>query len=97
ICLFHHGGKEDLYISSADWMVRNLDYRVEVAVPILDESIKNELKHVLKIKRSDNVKARWLDQELTNQYVDGEGQVRSQFAVYDYLKRKRYSHETSHH
>lgn len=89
VWLFHHGGKEDMYLSSADWMVRNLDYRVEVAVPIKDEAIKKELKHILKIKWSDNVKARWLDRELSNEYVAGTGKVRSQMAVYDYLKRKR--------
>lgn len=89
ILLFYHGGKEEIYLSSADWMVRNLDYRIEVAVPIRDEVIKNELKHILKIKWSDNVKARWLDRELSNQYVTGPGLVRSQVAVYEYLKRKR--------
>lgn len=95
IWLFHNCGKDEMYLSSADWMARNLDYRIEVAVPILDEAIKNELKHILKIKWSDTVKARWLDRELSNQYVAGTGQVRSQFAVYHYLKR-RVHHETSH-
>ena len=40
IWLFHNGGNEEIYISSADWMVRNLDYRIEVAVPIKDKAIK---------------------------------------------------------
>ena len=91
IWLFHNGGNEEIYISSADWMVRNLDYRIEVAVPIRDKAIKDELKHILKIKLSDNVKARWLDKELSNQYVSSAGKkkVRSQLAIYHYLKRKR--------
>lgn len=89
IWLFHNDGKEDIYISSSDWMVRNLDYRVEVAVPILDKNIKEELKHILNIKLSDNVKARWLDKDLSNQYVSSKGKkkVRSQLAIYNYLKR----------
>jgi polyphosphate kinase len=88
--LFHNAGNEEIYISSADWMIRNLDYRVEVAVPIMDKALKNELKHVLKIKLSDNVKARLLDNELSNQYVPSVGKkVHSQRAIYDYLKRKR--------
>ena len=83
---------EEIYISSADWMVRNLDYRIEVAVPILDKAIKDELKHILNIKLSDNVKARLLDKELSNHYVSsvGEKKVRSQLAIYHYLKRKRH-------
>ena len=101
IWLFHNGGDEEIYISSADWMVRNLDYRIEVAVPIRDKAIKDELKHILKIKLSDNVKARWLDKELSNQYVSSAGKkkVRSQLAIYHYLKRKRlkYYHENSCH
>ena len=73
IWLFHNGGDEEIYISSADWRIRNLDHRIEVAVPIKDKAIKNELKHILKIKLSDNVKARLLDKELSNQYVSSEG------------------------
>lgn len=91
IWLFHNNGEEEIYISSADWMVRNLDYRIEVAVPIRDKAIKDELKHILKIKLSDNVKARWLDRKLSNQYVSSAGKkkVRSQSAIYQYLKHKR--------
>jgi polyphosphate kinase len=91
IWLFHNDGNEKIYIGSADWMARNLDHRVEVAIPIWDEGIKEELKHILKIKLNDNVKARVLDKGLTNQYVSSKGKkkVRSQLAVYNYLKRKQ--------
>lgn len=90
VWLFHNGGKEEIYISSADWMIRNLDYRVEVAVPIKDKDLQEELKHILKIKLNDNVKARWLDKKLSNQYVSSTGKkVRSQLAIYHYLKNKR--------
>ena len=90
ILLFHDKGCEDIYISSADWMARNLDHRIEVAVKIKDKAIKDELKHILAIKLGDNVKARWLDKELSNQYVSSAGKkrVRSQLAIYNYLKRK---------
>ena len=99
IWFFHNGGNEKIYISSADWMERNLDHRIEVALPIRDEAIKDELKHILKIKFSDNVKARLLDQELSNQYNSSEGKkkVRSQVAIYHYLKNKRYDNENSRH
>ena len=90
IWFFQNGGDEKIYISSSDWMIRNLDYRIEVAVPIRDKALKNELKYVLKMKLRDNVKARLLDNELSNQYVSSEGKkVHSQRAIYDYLKRKR--------
>lgn len=90
IWLFHNAGHEDIYISSADWRLRNLDYRLEVAVPIKDKGLKNELKHILKVKLSDNVKARVLDNALSNHYVPSVGaRVHSQRAIYSYLKRKR--------
>ena len=69
VWVFHNNGKEKVYISSADWMVRNLDHRVEATCPITDEVIKKELKNILNIQLSDNVKARWLDNELSNEYV----------------------------
>lgn len=89
IWLFHHGGKEEIYLSSADWMKRNLDYRVEVAVPIRASALKNEIKHILQIKLSDNVKARGLDKALSNQYVPSAGKkkIRSQLAIYQFLKK----------
>ncbi len=92
IWLFYNGGNEDIYISSADWMERNLDDRIEVAVPILDHNLKNELKQILEIKLSDNVKARWLDKELSNQYVSSAGKkkVRSQLAIYHYLQNQKW-------
>ncbi len=84
--VFDNNGKEETYLASADWMVRNLDYRVEVAVPLLNPHIKRQFLTVLNIKLADNVKARILDNELSNQYVDkGKVQVRSQVAIYYYL------------
>ena len=90
VWIFHNAGKEKVYISSADWMVRNLDHRVEASCPITDENIKKELKEILNIQLNDNVKARWLDKELNNEYVRTEDQisVRSQIETYKYLHQK---------
>jgi polyphosphate kinase len=90
VWIFHNAGKEKVYISSADWMVRNLDHRVEASCPITDENIKKELKEILNIQLNDNVKARWLDKELNNEYIrsDNEISVRSQIETYKYLHQK---------
>ncbi len=94
VFIFHNGGKEKTYISSADWMVRNLDHRVEVTCPVLEEELKKELKDILAIQLSDNVKARWLDNELTNTYKRDkkEKKVRSQIEIYNYLYQKTAKH-----
>lgn len=90
--IFHNGGKEKYFISSADWMVRNLDHRVEATCPIFDEFIQQELKDILNIQLNDNVKARILDNELSNSYVrePGEKKVRSQIQIYNSLLKKKY-------
>jgi polyphosphate kinase len=89
VWIFHNGGKEKVYISSADWMVRNLDHRVEASCPIFDERIKKELKDILNIQLHDNVKARWLDNDLSNEYVRTQGEpIRSQVETFNYLNRK---------
>ena len=89
VWIFHNGGKEKIFISSADWMIRNLDHRVEATCPIFDESIKKELKDIINIQLHDNVKARWLNNALTNDYVNADGiQVRSQVETYNYLHNK---------
>ena len=89
VWVFHNRGKEKVYISSADWMLRNLEHRVEVTCPIWDKEIKQELKDILNIQLQDNVKARWLDNELSNEYVKTtKKKVRSQVETYDYLYKK---------
>jgi len=89
VWLFHNGGKEKMYISSADWMVRNLDHRVEASCPVFDERLKQELKDILQIQLNDNVKARWLDNNLSNEYVETDGApVRSQVETFNYLFNK---------
>jgi polyphosphate kinase len=90
VLIFHNGGKEKVFISSADWMVRNLDHRVEATCPIFDKDIRQELKDILQIQLSDNIKARILDNSLSNQYVNprNKRKIRSQVETYNYLYRK---------
>ena len=80
IMIFHHGGKEKIFISSADWMIRNLDHRIEAAVPVKKKSLRKELKDIINIQLRDNVKARILDNELQNNYVPSAGNRKSSFA-----------------
>ncbi|MBS1587311.1 MAG: polyphosphate kinase 1 [Bacteroidetes bacterium] len=93
VFVFHNGGKNEVFISSADWMVRNLDHRIEAACPIYDKQIQQELIDILNIQLAENVKGRILDSEQSNTYVqreDGEKELRSQVAIYDYLRQKHY-------
>ncbi|MBL1407298.1 polyphosphate kinase 1 [Sphingobacterium faecale] len=89
---FYNAGKELTYISSADWMTRNLDHRIEAAVKINDKKIKAEILDMLKIQLKDNVKARWLNNNLNNEYVkNNEAEFRSQIELYKYLKSKSHN------
>ena len=90
VMIFHHGGNEKVYISSADWMVRNVDHRIEAGCPVLDKHIQQELKDIINIQLSDNVKARVLNNKLDNQYVNSDNthKIRSQIETYNYLLKK---------
>jgi polyphosphate kinase len=89
VWIFHNGGKEKVFISSADWMVRNLEHRVEATCPILDEGIKKELIEIINIQLRDSVKARKLDNQLSNDYVPPDGEyIRSQVETFNFLKSK---------
>ena len=89
VWVFHNNGKEKVYISSADWMVRNLDHRVEASCLITDKKIKQEIKDILHIQLGDNVKARRLNNELSNEYISGgRKKIRSQVETYKYLFNK---------
>jgi polyphosphate kinase len=91
VLIFHNGGDDLVYISSADWMVRNLDHRVEAACPVMDQDLKKELQDILNIQIADNVKARILDEDFHNIYVHSQGsrKVRSQQEIYAYLLKKQ--------
>ena len=67
IFYFNNGGKEEVYIGSADWMPRNLNRRVEAITPIEDPDIAKELQEILGIMLSDNRKA-W-DLQPDGQYI----------------------------
>ncbi len=90
VMIFYNGGNEKVFISSADWMVRNIDHRIEAAVPILDKSIQAELQDIIHIQLQDNVKARVLDSDLLNNYVPSvsKKKLRSQIETYLYLQQK---------
>ncbi|WP_279028061.1 polyphosphate kinase 1 [Gibbsiella quercinecans] len=87
VYVFENKGDKKVYLSSADWMTRNIDYRIEVAVLMLDPTLKQRVLDILEILFSDTVKARYLDKELSNSYVPrgNRRKVRSQVAIYDYL------------
>ena len=91
IYIFCHGGDDLCYISSADFMVRNLDHRIEVTCPILDPDCKQELIDMLNIQLADTVKARILDGSGKNMYKEGsktgKKAVRTQFELYNYYRQ----------
>ncbi|WHQ76375.1 polyphosphate kinase 1 [Pantoea sp. Lij88] len=88
VYIFENGGDKKVFLSSADWMTRNIDYRIEVAVAILDPHIRQRILDIIAIQLSDTVKARIVDKELSNHYVQrgNRRKVRSQLAIYDYIK-----------
>jgi len=91
IFLFGNNGDEKMYISSADWMPRNLNRRIEVACPVYNKEIRNELKEMLNIQLKDNTKARILDENLLNKYNTGaESTFRAQEDYYRYIKQKHH-------
>ncbi|HBZ17428.1 polyphosphate kinase 1 [Pantoea sp. NPDC088449] len=89
VYIFENGGEKKVFLSSADWMTRNIDHRIEVAVAILDPRVKQRILDIIAILFSDTVKARIVDKELSNRYVPrgNRKKVRSQLAIYDYIKK----------
>jgi len=92
IFLFNNGGDEKVYISSADWMPRNLNRRIEIACPVYDKEIKNELMEMLNIQLRDNTKARILDPLLQNKYnkSNKNASYRAQEDTYNFIKTQHY-------
>ncbi len=89
VFVFCNNQKELYYISSADWMPRNLDHRIEVAAPIYDPDIQKELRTMLNIQLKDNVKARIINQSQDNTYKSSKNTrpVRSQMELYNFYRK----------
>lgn len=89
VIIAHNDGNPNVYISSADWMTRNIDHRIEVTVPVRDPRLKQRIIDIINIHFTDTVKARWIDKEMSNRYVarGNRKKLRSQVAIYDYLKQ----------
>ncbi len=90
IFIFHNDGKEKIYLSSADWMTRNLSYRIETAFPIYDKELRTQIRDFIRIQNHDNTKARIIDETGANEYRKNKSDlaVRSQLETYYYIKRK---------
>jgi len=90
VMVFANGGNELYYISSADWMERNFDNRIEVACPIFDRELQRELMTMLQIQLRDNTKARLITPTKSNQYVKGNPnlKINSQVETYKFFKDK---------
>ncbi len=91
--IFENSGDRDILISSADWMTRNLDNRVEVTCPIYDKDVKQELVDTFELSWNDNVKARWVNDNSKPVYRNnGAAPLRSQEAIYSYYQNKLNNH-----
>jgi polyphosphate kinase len=89
IAIFHNKGNELYYISSADWMERNLDRRIEVTTPIYDKDHQKIIREVLDIQLGDNLKTRIIDKDMKNEYKrDDKPKYRSHIATYEYFQKQ---------
>lgn len=88
VMVFESAGEQKMFISSADWMTRNMDYRIEVGCPIYDKDLKVRIMDILNLQLRDTIKARIIDQTQNNQYVarGNRKKLRSQTEIYRYLK-----------
>jgi polyphosphate kinase len=95
IFIFCNEGQEKYYISSADWMGRNLNRRVEVATPIYDLALQKELREHMDIQFSDNTKARIINEKQDNRYVRNECNFcRAQEDIYAFLEKQLQNEDT---
>jgi polyphosphate kinase len=88
--IYGNGGKELLYLTSADFMTRNIDNRVEVGFPVLDDDLRREVRDIINIQLADNTKARDITGNSINRYhkTNSELLTRAQIDIYTYLKNK---------
>jgi len=92
--IYCNGGDELVYLTSADFMTRNIDTRVEVGFPIYDEQLKKEIRDIVNFQLMDNTKAREINSHNTNKYHRNRSDVsyRAQVDIYNYLKNKTLQH-----
>ncbi len=93
VFIFCNGGDEKYFLSSADWMARNLDHRSEVAVAIYDKEIRKELKTMIDIQWKDNAKARWINKKQDNPYrsTRSKNKIRAQDEIYKWLSQRKHT------
>ena len=90
VMIFCNDGNEQLFITSADWMTRNLDYRIEVGALVLDPKLHQRIRNIISLQEKDNRKARVIDSQQRNFYAQtnsGDEIIRSQIAIRDYLQQ----------
>ena len=75
IFYFYNDGNEEIFMASADWMPRNLDRRVEILFPVLDEELQKKVKHILDIELSDTLKAHVMNADGDYEKIDKRGKV----------------------
>ncbi len=90
VMIFEGGGERKVFISSADWMTRNMDNRIEVGCPIYDKSLQQRVVDIMEMQFRDTLKARVIDRDQSNKYVrrGNRKKLRSQIEIYDYLKQQ---------
>jgi polyphosphate kinase len=88
--IYGNGGKELIYLTSADFMTRNIDNRVEVGFPVLDDDLRKEVRDIIDIQLEDNTKARDITGNAINRYHKTRSELltRAQIDIYTYLKNK---------
>jgi polyphosphate kinase len=85
---FYNGGAEEMYLASADWMQRNLYRRIELAFPVLNESLRDQVKQILSFHQQDNVQAAYFTADYANRAVTTDGpEVRAQYSTYHWLSQ----------
>ncbi len=88
VLYFNNDGEEEVYLTSADWMTRNLDHRIEVAVPICDLSHRKTVLSLLELQLKDNTYARYVNGDSNNAYYRSGGkQINSQIETFDLLEK----------
>ena len=91
VIIFENAGEKKIYLSSADFMTRNIENRVEVACPVYDKELQQQILDTFELSWKDNTKARIVNQNPQNKMVKPKAEdkiQRSQWTTYDYYKNK---------